>query len=217
MSWQGRGADPTGSVLLHGEDRIGVSDAVQGATYGAAAGGCEKCGLVQAAACRFSFKEKNSPGRRVYSEPARGCSRRKLLSFELTVRNRVNPHFSQPPATAPYVAPWTASETPIRSSMCRSTHRFAALVGSAPLPFQDTMRPPGGSRGEDTAAPRDGVCEKCGLTRISHRNLLRHRMSRPGLRQSHRSDPHCAGSTAPVGSASLPCQDTTYGTSRRCL
>jgi hypothetical protein len=52
------------------------------------------------------------------------------------------------------------------------------------------------------------------LSRISHSHLLRHRMSRPGLRQSHRSDPHCAGSTAPVGSASLPCQDTTYGTSR---
>ncbi len=48
MSWQGRGADPTGSVLLHDEDRIGVSDAVQGQTFrtdGAVAGGCEKCGL----------------------------------------------------------------------------------------------------------------------------------------------------------------------------
>jgi len=47
--------------------------------------------------------------------------------------------------------------------------------------------------------------------------LLRHRMSRPGLRQSRRSDPHRAGSTPPVGSPTLPCQDTTYGTSRRCL
>ncbi len=39
-----------------------------------------------------------------------------------------------PPATAPYVAPWTASEPPIRSSMCRSTYP----VGSASLPCQDT-------------------------------------------------------------------------------
>ena len=46
MVWQGRVVDPTGGVLLHIEDRIGGSDAVQGATYGAAAGGCEKCGLA---------------------------------------------------------------------------------------------------------------------------------------------------------------------------
>ncbi len=31
--------------MRHVEDRIGGSDAVQGATYGAAAGFCEKCGL----------------------------------------------------------------------------------------------------------------------------------------------------------------------------
>ena len=34
--------------FLHSEDRIGASDAVQGATYGAAAGFCEKCGLSTA-------------------------------------------------------------------------------------------------------------------------------------------------------------------------
>ncbi len=42
------------------------------------------------------------------------------------------------PAAAPYVAPWTASEPAIRSSTCRSTHRFAALVGSPTLPCQAT-------------------------------------------------------------------------------
>ena len=43
VAWQGRDGDPTSAakrwVLLHIEDRIVGSDAVQGATYGAAAGG----------------------------------------------------------------------------------------------------------------------------------------------------------------------------------
>ena len=47
MSWQGRDADPPELCFLHIEDRIGGSDAVQGATYGAVAGGCEKCGLAR--------------------------------------------------------------------------------------------------------------------------------------------------------------------------
>ncbi len=69
------------------------------------------------------------------------------------------------------------------------------------------------------------------LAHISHRQLLRRGMSGmsgPGLRQRHRSDPHRARSTAAVGLAPLPCQDTMRppggieggrhsGTSRRCL
>jgi hypothetical protein len=45
-----READPTGAVLLYGEDRFSVSDAVQGQTFRTfrvAAGGCEECRLAQ--------------------------------------------------------------------------------------------------------------------------------------------------------------------------
>ena len=37
--------------------------------------------------------------------------------------------------------------------------------------------------------PESGIRNPKGLARISHSHLLRHRMSRPGLRQRHRSDP----------------------------
>ena len=51
---------------------------------------------------------------------------------------RLRPHFSQPPATAPYVAPWTASEPPIRSGAAKRRCRSTPPVGSAPLPCQAT-------------------------------------------------------------------------------
>ncbi len=166
MSWQGRGAGPTGSVLLHGEDRIGVSDAVQGATYGAAAGFCEKCGLAR------EREQGNTP---------------------VVLAQRLCPEVS------------ASRDDELRGGERRMTKKSDRR----------------GKTRADRAPAREsedrGARLTVALARISHSHLLRHRRSRPGLRQSHRSDPHCAGSTAPVGSAALPCQDTTYGTSRRCL